>query len=371
MNKDSATFKKWLPIFVVSALLIIFYKLIGNIDTVMANIGRLLNIMSPFLFGILICYFLYTPCQKLEHVYKNIKTKFISDRARLFSVLSVYSLVLLAITSFIMIVVPILITSLTELANEIPHYYNHILTYIDRLPATDINIKAKLNDFAASILSLLLDPAKIEQIARSIVGFANGIFVAVISLIVSLYILLDRENIFAFFSKLSTAFLKNETKIQMKKYLNQINNVTFIFIASKGLDSIINWVCVTALLLTFNVRYAVLLGIIAGLANFIPYLGSLFAVIFISLLTILTGGINLAIKTLICLIIFQQLDANFIEPKIMGSSLKISPILVIFSVIVGGAYFGVVGMFLAVPIAAILKQILIEYIESKKQAVSN
>ena len=110
-----------------------------------------------------------------------------------------------------------------------------------------------------------------------------------------------------------------------------------------------------------------LLGIIAGIANFIPYLGSLIAVIFISLLTLLTGGLELAIPTSILLIIFQQIDGNYIEPRIMKTVLKLSPILVIFAVIVGGAYFGIVGMFLGVPFVAICKQILLEYIESRKE----
>jgi predicted PurR-regulated permease PerM len=268
------------------------------------------------------------------------------------------------------IIVPILIASLIDLAGNIPIYYSHILNYINRLPSSetvDFNLRSHLNDFAINTLSQLFDPVKVEQLARSIFGLANGILKALISLIISLYILLDRENIFAFFSNLSTALFKSKTKVQIKKYLDQANNVLFTFIASKGLDSIINWIAVTAILLIFNVKYAVLLGIIAGLANFIPYLGSLVAVIFISFLTLLTGGVDVAIRTLILLIIFQQLDANFIEPRIMGRTLKISPILVIFSVIFGGAYFGVVGMFLAVPIAAILKQLLIEYIGSKKR----
>ncbi|MDR3012513.1 MAG: AI-2E family transporter [Chitinispirillales bacterium] len=370
MQKENALLNRWLPIFVVAVLLILVYKILGSIDTVMSILTRFLSIISPFLFGILVCYFLYIPCQKLEKIYGGLNNKFISKRARMFSILSVYLLVTLLIILFIMIIVPILIASLIDLANNIPVYYIHILNYINNLPSSDMvdfNLKNHLNDFAINTLGQLFDPAKVEQIARSIFGLANGVLRALISLIVSLYILLDREKIFAFSRKLLTALFKSKTRSQIKKYLDQTNAVLFTFIASKGLDSIINWIAVTTILLILNVKYAVLLGIIAGLANFIPYLGSLVAVIFISFLTLLTGGVDVTIKTLILLIIFQQLDANYIEPKIMGRSLKISPILVIFSVIFGGAYFGIVGMFLAVPVATILKQLLIEYIDSRKQ----
>jgi len=148
--------------------------------------------------------------------------------------------------------------------------------------------------------------------------------------------------------------------------LSQVNQVIFSFIAGKGLDSLINGVVVTGALLILDVRYALLLGIIAAIANFIPYLGTLIAMIFIGFITLLTGGVSQAITTTIILLIFQQLDANFIEPRIMKTKLKISPLLVIFSVFVGGAYFGIIGMFLAVPMATILKQIILQYIEHRK-----
>jgi predicted PurR-regulated permease PerM len=174
---------------------------------------------------------------------------------------------------------------------------------------------------------------------------------------------LERERIISFFNRLSIVLFKNETvRDRIHKYLEQVNEVLFTFIASKGLDSIINLVVVTCILLIFDVPYAFLLGLITGLFNFIPYLGSLVAVILISVITLITGGPGQAIKVVLPLLVFQQLDGNFIEPRIMKSSLKISPILVILAVVVGGAYFGIIGMFLAVPIAAIIKQVLIEYI---------
>jgi predicted PurR-regulated permease PerM len=77
---------------------------------------------------------------------------------------------------------------------------------------------------------------------------------------------------------------------------------------------------------------------------------------------------------MIALLVFHQLDGNYIEPRIMKSSLKISPILVIIAVVIGGAYFGIVGMFLAVPVAVIIKQILNEYItytETEKKGISD
>lgn len=97
----------------------------------------------------------------------------------------------------------------------------------------------------------------------------------------------------------------------------------------------------------------------------IPYFGAIIAVIIATIITFITGGGSQAVWMLIITTILQQIDANIINPKIVGESLKISPLLVIMAVTIGGAYFGVLGMFLAVPVVAIIKLLLSDYIEVK------
>ena len=111
-----------------------------------------------------------------------------------------------------------------------------------------------------------------------------------------------------------------------------------------------------------RVEYATLLGFLIGLFNMIPFFGAIVAVIIAIFITICTGGIGQAIWMAIVIIILQQIDANIINPKIIGDKLKISPILVIFSVTFAGAYFGVLGMFLAVPIVSMLKPVINDYL---------
>ena len=103
----------------------------------------------------------------------------------------------------------------------------------------------------------------------------------------------------------------------------------------------------------------------------IPYIGAIIAVAISAVITLMTGGISQAIWMLIVVIILQQLDANIINPKIVGQSLKVSPLLVIFAVTVGGAYFGILGMFLAVPVAAVLKIVVEDYISFRLKYKKN
>ena len=116
-----------------------------------------------------------------------------------------------------------------------------------------------------------------------------------------------------------------------------------------------------------KIEYAVLLGLMIGVLNLIPYFGAIFAIIFAVLITIFTDGFNVAIYVAIGALVLQQIDANIINPKILGDSLDLSKILIIMAVTIGGAYFGPIGMFLGVPVMSILKIMANDYIEVKQK----
>ena len=372
MKKANFEWIKWIPVCLIAILLMVIYKTLDNMAQITSAIGSFFRVISPLLYGVLFAYFLFLPHRKIEQLFAKSKVRFFAGKARGFSTITIFLLLVLVIIFLISVIVPILITSVIDLARSIPTYLNYILGYLDDVEEDSIwyalNLAEMIRENTGSFLNQYVNLASIEQMARGIISLAGELFSLLLGLIVSLYLLLERERIVAFFGKLITVVFKNEkVSSRIKKYLNQVNSVLFTFIASKGLDSVINLICVTSILLIFKVPYAFLLGLIAGLFNFIPYLGSLVAVIFISLITLITGGVGNALKVVIPLLVFQQLDGNYIEPRIMKSSLKISPILVIIAVVVGGAYFGIVGMFLAVPTVAIIKQIMIEYVDNSEK----
>jgi len=369
MKRPDQEWAKWIPICIIAIVMMVIYKTIDNIGQITSAIGRLMRVISPLLYGILFAYFLYIPHQKLAKLFGKIKIKKLAKRSVGISTITVFLLLIVIISLLISFVLPIIITSIVDLARSIPSYVNALLDYLDNIPEDSIWYSLKIADTlrenASDYIYQYINISSIEQVARGVMNLADEITSMLLGLIVSLYLLLERERILKFFIKLNNTMFKSErVRSGMLKYLRQVNKVLYTFIASKGLDSIINLVVVTSILLIFNVPYAFLLGLIAGLFNFIPYLGSLVAVLLISLITLITGGLAQALQVVIPLFIFQQLDGNYIEPRIMKSSLKISPVLVIVAVIAGGAYFGIFGMFLAVPAVAIIKQILIEYVSN-------
>ena len=153
----------------------------------------------------------------------------------------------------------------------------------------------------------------------------------------------------------------------INKYFEKGNEIFFKYISGQVLDAIVVAIIMSIALSIMKVKYALLLGFLIGLFNLIPYFGAIIAVIVACLITIFTGGFMQAVWVAIVLIVLQQIDANVINPKILKDALEISKILIIFSITVGGAYFGVLGMFLGVPVIAVIKMILDDYMERSEK----
>ena len=156
-----------------------------------------------------------------------------------------------------------------------------------------------------------------------------------------------------------------------QNFFQNSNYIFFKFISGQLIDAVVVGILVTVAMSIIGVKYSILLGFIIGLFNIIPYFGAIVAVGLSILITVITGGLSKAFWMALIVIILQQIDSNIINPKIIGDSLEISPLLVIIAVTVGGAYFGVLGMFLAVPVAAVFKIIINDWIEAKKEKSSD
>ena len=212
-----------------------------------------------------------------------------------------------------------------------------------------------------------LERDKILEYIKSIIDIFSGIFDVFVSIIVSVYILLQRTTIINALRRFVRAIFKKETYETIDKYFTKANQVFFTFISSQLLDAVIVGILTTIAMMILKVKYAPLIGFTIGLFNMIPYIGAIVAVSIGILVTFITGGFGKALAMAVVVIILQQIDANIINPKIIGSSLEISPLLVIFSITVGGAYFGILGMFLAVPIAVVLKIGLTDFVDARNK----
>lgn len=375
MNEIKNNFKKWIFWFVFAIGVISIYKLLDNFGTITSGIKEFINIIMPFLGGLLIAYILHFPASRIEKRFKKSKNKLISKKARGLSILFAYVIAILLIIITINMILPPVIESVVELVNNFQGYYETLLNNISDLPEDSIWKSEQVENILSSIknidLTKLINVDTLMQYAKGAIGIATSIFDIFVMIIVSIYALVERDNILSFARKLIGAIFEKNTCEKIERYFNNSNQIFFRFLSSQVIDAVIVGILATIVMSILKVKYAVLLGFMIGLFNIIPYFGAIVAVAIAILITIITGGFSQAIWMGISVIILQQIDSNIINPKIVGDSLEISPLLIIFSVTVGGAYFGVLGMFLAVPVAAVLKILIDDYIELKNSKKIN
>lgn len=373
MDEIKQNWKKRTSWLLIAIIVVVIYKMLDNFSSVQEWFGKLFLILKPFLIGLLISYILFIPCRKIESIYKKAKLKFISKKARGLSVITTYILFVLVIVIIINCIFPVLKNSIVELVSNVPSYYESLVNQYKELPEDSILKSEIIQDKMAELTNidmkqfLNINNEKIIEYVKNIIDIFSGIFDVFVSIIVSVYILLQRSEIVGFLRKFARAIFKKDTYEVVDKYFTKGNEVFFTFVSSQLLDAVIVGILTTIAMLILKVKYAPLIGFTIGLFNMIPYIGAIVAVGIGIFITFITGGLGKALEMAIVVIILQQIDANIINPKIIGSSLEISPLLVIFSITVGGAYFGILGMFLAVPIAVVIKTILLDWIDSKNE----
>ena len=369
MHKPKENTIKWLFWFSLGVAIILVYKAVENFAPITDVVGTFFNIITSFLPGIFIAYILYMPCMKIEKAISKIKIKFISKKARGLSILIVYLIILLILVILINVILPVVFESVKDLINNIQYYYEMTMERYNNLPEDSFLKSGVVNEAIQNIQHIdirnYIDLSKILGYVVSAISAVTGIFGVVVAIIVSIYILSERTRILTFVKKLMSAIFKERTYKNIDKYYNHSNAIFFKFIASQFMDAVIVVILTTIAMSLMGVRYAPLLGFLIGLFNMIPYIGAIIAVFIAGLITLITGGLYQTIWMLIVVIILQQIDANIINPRIVGHNLKISPLLVIFAITIGGAYFGILGMFLAVPIVAVIKIITEDYIDYK------
>lgn len=371
MNQSKKVWKQWLYCFVFAVAVIVVYKILDNYTYIKGWLDNLFEVIMPFSIGILIAYLLYLPCRKIERIYEKARLKFLKKRARVCSIITVYIILLILIIIAINFLVPIIAQSLIDFINNFQNYYNVAMEKIQNLPDNPIINQQFIQEIIQNVQEINLkqyfNMERLTQYAKGVADAASSVVNIFVTIIVSIYVLMERRHIVEFIKKIIFAMFDFKVAQKIKNYFNRTNEIFFKFLASQVLDAIVVGILTSIAMSILGVKYAVLLGFFIGLSNLIPYFGAIIGVAISSIITIFTGGLPKAIWMLIIVIILQQIDANIINPKIVGNSLKMSPLLVIFAVTIGGAYFGMLGMFLAVPIFAVLKVVIIDYVEYKNR----
>jgi len=350
-------------------LLIAVYRTFDNFGIILEWGARLLSLLVPFIIGGIIAYLLLPPCKLFENLYSKSKIKFITKFARGFSVVTVYLITFALIGVLLRIVIPAIAQSVEEFVVSWPGLYAQFQVFVTDLGIFDAyEVEQFFSD--ENIIDMVIDFMSMDNLMAATQGIINismAIFSLLIGFVVSIYILIDRKSLYALVHKVGHLYIKPKILNPLVKYTRKINEFLYQYIYCQLLDSLIMGVLSFIGLSIINVSHAPVSALLLGIFNFVPYFGSIIATVIAILLAMFSDGFNTAVVVTVFLLILQQTDANFIQPRLAGAYLKVRPFWIILGIMIGGGYFGLWGMFIAPPIVAVIKIIANDIIEHREK----
>lgn len=368
-------YSTWFLAFLFVSGIIIVYKTVDNFNFIFDYIGKIIASLSPFIVGFVIAYLLNTPIKKFRSAVLKSNSEFLKKHSKGISITAIYLILLIAIVVMLRLIVPAISKNLVDLYYNIPGYLSITLQKISDLQKKfDINIINFDKENASTAIQGFIKNFNLSEFgkyAQGVISLTSGVISTFISVIVSIYMLADKQLISSGIKRLLNLFFPEEKARKFTEYAARTNDIFSKYIFSVVMDGLIIGVLSTIILSLLKVKYSIILGLIMAVLSLIPYFGAIVAVTLCIVTTLLTGGIFKAIWVAVALIVLQQIDGNFIGPKIMGNMLKARPLLIIFAVTLGGGLFGIWGMILSVPVVMVIKMLLEDLItawETEKAA---
>lgn len=357
--------------FIVICCSIIFYRIASDTSVFMGKISSIISTLQPFIIGAVIAYLLNFILVFVEErmLSKNKLNKLKPKSKRAIGLLLTYIVAFILLALFIQFVLPQLVESMLGLVNDIPTYLTNLSDLLTKY-TKDLNIDkeyldiavTKLTDFINYFISVAAGLLPVVGQALGIV--ASSIWNIVLGVIISIYLLIDKEKFCALGRKVVCAVFNEKHSKRILQLVDRSNDTFGKFLSGKIIDSAIIGVLTFVVLTIFKMPYVLLISVIIGITNIIPFFGPFFGAIPATIIILFVSPIK-ALWFILIIIVIQQLDGNIIGPKILGDSIGISAFWILFSLLVAGKFLGLVGMIIGVPLFAIIYSIIKEVIEEK------
>jgi len=365
--------KSMVPYFILAVAVIVAFHVVSEIGIFFGFLSRIWGIISPFFTGLVLAYILNLPCSGIQRLLKRINNPVIVKRSRPIAVLILMIIVVSLVVLLLNFIIPAIIRSINQFVAEFDTIWlglQNIIAWVNDLDLPDFipDLEPEGGIFGVFQESVQdFDPAGIAaSIIAGFGGAAASLFSVFLAIVSSIYLLIEMERLHAFTVRLMRAVFSEKNYDTIMKYCGKLNFNFRQYIYVQTIDGLILGTLMTITLYIFRSPHALVLGLMLGIVNYIPYFGSIFGTAVAVIVVAFTQGIGTAAVAAIIMFALQQLDGNVIQPKLMGGSFSLSPLLVIISVTVGGAYAGILGMLVAIPIVALLKDLLDSYIEDRE-----
>lgn len=361
--KHKEKIRQWLWYFSFPAAAVLLYKLYDNFDEALGLVGTLVDVLSPFVGGFVLAFLLFGPSRWIEGRLLGLKGKVWPKLARPLALFITYLVFLGLLTAVISLLIPVLVSSLTDLVNALPEYLRTAQENIQKWVAPDgplggLNLQDKVNDFYEHLINAVNKLVTTENVMTAIKGVGNvasSLINVVISFVVSIYMLSGREHLSLALRRLMSLFIRPRPLARLRHYTRRTGRIFSKYIYGALLDALVVGVVVSIGLLIFRVPYAVLLGMMLGVLNLVPYFGAIVGGVGIVFIALLTNGLPVAVGVAIYIVVTQQVDANILQPRIIGDSVGLRPFYVLLSITLFGGLLGFWGILLGPPLMAVVQ----------------
>lgn len=343
---------------------VLLYLAISNFVVVRSVLGKIYGVISPFVVAFVIAFLLHTPVAWFERtVFNKIKAK------RGLSILCSYIIAALAIAALIVAAAPQVADSIVSIGNNIPVYIQTVTKLLNNLttqynwdPVFIETVTESVNTAFKTLSSFVLALVpKILNWSVSLGGLAIDLFMSIIA---SIYMLMTKERLIFQMKKILFSFCKEKRANRIIEIGNLTNEMFSKFINGKALDSlIIGILCFIGMIFIYS-PYAILIAIIVGVTNMIPFFGPFIGAIPSTLILLMVSPFD-ALIFVVFVLALQQFDGNILGPKILGDSTGLAPIWVLISITIGGGLMGFVGMIIGVPTFAVFYSLLSENMDKR------
>ena len=357
--------------FLVAISVILFYLAISQVSIFTDKLSLIIAILQPFIIGFSIAYLInfllrFYENKVFKSKYMN-KLKFKSTKG--LSIFLSYITAFLIIGIVIRFLLPQVIDSIVGLVNDIPTYITNTTEFFNGI-VKNLHIEEQYskilidnyNNVINSVIKFMTN--LIPAFGGMVAGVASSIWNVVLGMVISVYLLIDKENLCALSKKITFALL-NERYANNLISLAHKSNYTFgRFLVGKIIDSLIIGLLTFIILTIFKMPYTVLVSVIVCITNVIPFFGPFIGAVPSFIIILFVSPVQ-ALWFLLIILVIQQLDGNLIGPKILGDTIGISAFWILFSILVAGKLLGIIGMIIGVPLFAIFYSIVKIFIEGR------
>ena len=365
--------KRWVAYTIATCSAVVLYMILSNLGNIFYGLKVIYRIVSPLVIGLITAYII-SPLVSLirNNLLKGIKKEHLKSKL---AVAFALIIIVLVIALLMFALIPQLFFSVKTLINNMDTYISslQLLLHNVSVAASERNIDISgITGIGDNILKTLskIFPENMDRIVATSVNISKAIFDMVIGLFLAIYFLADKERLQGSLSRLLKRIIKEKKYAAFASFWARCNSILIRYIAFDIIDGIIVGVANFFFMSIMNMPYAVLVSVVVGITNLAPTFGPMAGFIIGGFILVLVNPWD-ALWFLVFTVVLQTIDGYILKPKLFGGTLGIPGVWILISIIVGSRMFGVAGILLAIPFAAIVDFIYHDLIFPNKDKIAD